>query len=48
MSSIESWFLHFINSVYLAMQWPGVIALMAMESAFTQRNYHAVSRLDVN
>ena len=33
MSSIESWFLHFINSVYLAMQWPGVIALMAMESA---------------
>ena len=33
MSSIEHWFLTFINSAYLAMQWPGVVVLMAIESA---------------
>ncbi len=33
MSSIEQWFLSVINSIYLSMQWPGVIALMAIESA---------------
>ena len=33
MSSIESWFLIHIQSVYSAIQWPGVIALMAIESA---------------
>ena len=33
MSSIEQWLLHFINSAYVSMQWPGVIALMAIESA---------------
>jgi membrane protein DedA with SNARE-associated domain len=33
MSSIESWILDFINSAYQTMQWPGVIALMAIESA---------------
>ena len=33
MSSIESWLLIHIQSVYSAIQWPGVIALMAIESA---------------
>jgi len=32
-STFEQNLLHFINSVYLAIQWPGVIALMAIESA---------------
>jgi membrane protein DedA with SNARE-associated domain len=32
MSSIESWLLTHIQSVYSAIQWPGVIALMAIES----------------
>jgi len=33
MSGIESWLLTHIQSVYSAIQWPGVIALMAIESA---------------
>ena len=33
MSSIEHWFMTFINSAFQTMQWPGVIALMAIESA---------------
>lgn len=33
MSSIEHWFMTFINSAFQAMGWPGVIALMAVESA---------------
>lgn len=33
MSSIEQWLLEFVNSAYLLMQWPGVIAMMAIESA---------------
>jgi membrane protein DedA with SNARE-associated domain len=34
MSGIENWFLEFIKSAYNLMQWPGVIALMTIESAF--------------
>jgi len=33
MSGIENWLLEFIKSAYQAMQWPGVVALMAIESA---------------
>jgi membrane protein DedA with SNARE-associated domain len=33
MSSIEQWLLTFITSAYVLMQWPGVIAMMAIESA---------------
>lgn len=33
MLSIEQWLLDFINSAYTLMQWPGVIAMMAIESA---------------
>jgi membrane protein DedA with SNARE-associated domain len=33
MSGIESWLLIHIQSVYSAIQWPGVIALMTIESA---------------
>ena len=33
MSSIESWLLTHIQSAYVVLQWPGVIALMAIESA---------------
>jgi membrane protein DedA with SNARE-associated domain len=33
MSSIETWLLAHIQSIYLAIQWPGVIALMTIESA---------------
>ena len=33
MSAIESWLLIHIQSAYVTMQWPGVIALMAIESA---------------
>ena len=33
MSSLESSVLNFIQHAYISMQWPGVIALMAIESA---------------
>ncbi len=33
MLGIEQWILHFISSAYLLVQWPGVIAMMAIESA---------------
>lgn len=33
MSSIEQWVLEFINSAYNLLQWPGVITMMAIESA---------------
>ena len=32
-SSLEQEFLYFISHVYALMQWPGVVALMAIESA---------------
>jgi membrane protein DedA with SNARE-associated domain len=33
MASLEQGILHFISSVYSLMQWPGVVVLMAIESA---------------
>ena len=33
MTGIENWFLDVINSIYAFMQWPGVMILMAVESA---------------
>jgi len=32
-TGIENWFLDVINSIYAFMQWPGVMILMAVESA---------------
>ena len=33
MTSLEQWLLNFIASTYQQLQWPGVVALMALESA---------------
>jgi membrane protein DedA with SNARE-associated domain len=33
MQPLEQWLLHIIGLIYTAVQWPGVVALMAIESA---------------